>query len=69
MFFKDKGETEVYEITKHLNYEHFNKNDIIFEYGSQGDKYYLIIRGEVAVMLPSKKQQEVSRLYEEYNVD
>ncbi|CDW78417.1 cyclic nucleotide-binding domain containing protein [Stylonychia lemnae] len=52
VFFKDKGETEIMEITKQLHFEHFLKDDVVFEFGSQGDKYYLLIRGEVGVMVP-----------------
>lgn len=29
-------------------------DDIVFEYGSVGDKFYLILRGSVGVMVPSK---------------
>jgi len=43
------------EITKQLHFEHFLKDEVVFEYGSQGDKYYLLIRGEVGVMAPCKK--------------
>lgn len=54
VFFKDKGETEILEITKHLRHESFVKDETVFDYGSVGDKYYLIIRGEISIMIPSK---------------
>ena len=54
VFFKDKNETEILEITKLLKYEHFKKNDMVFEFGSLGDKLYLIIHGQVAVLGPAK---------------
>eukprot|EP00347_Sterkiella_histriomuscorum_P002457 403368072 len=65
VFFKDKGDTEQFEITKNLHFEHFKKDEVVFEYGSQGDKYYLLIRGEVAVMLPCKKQADALMIYEQ----
>ena len=58
VFFKEKGETEINEISRHLKFEYFNSNDKVFEYGSIGDKFYLILKGSVSVMLPSKNQKE-----------
>ncbi len=34
VFFKDKNETEILEITRLLKYEAFKKDDIVFEHGS-----------------------------------
>ena len=53
VFFKDKGELEIYEIAKHVKYEFHEAEEVVFEHGSVGDKFYLIIKGEVAVLIPS----------------
>jgi hypothetical protein len=54
VFFKDKGELELYEIAKHTQYECHNEGETIFKYGSVGDKFYLILRGEVSCQIPRK---------------
>lgn len=69
VFFKDKGETEQLEITKALHFEYIPKDEVVFEYGTQGDKYYLVIRGELTVMLPAKKQAEISNVFENYAIE
>jgi len=33
-------------------YEYYKKGDIIFHYGDYGDKVFMILNGEVAVMVP-----------------
>jgi CRP-like cAMP-binding protein len=58
IFFKDKGDLEIYEIARHIKYEFHKEGDVVFDYGSVGDKFYLIIRGEVAVLIPSQKQPQ-----------
>ncbi len=64
VFFKDQNETEILEITRHLKHEPFKKDDSVFEYGSQGDKLYLIVKGKVAILGPASDQQAVLDMYE-----
>jgi CRP-like cAMP-binding protein len=35
-----------------LTHESFFKGENVFELGSQGDKFYIILEGEVGVMIP-----------------
>lgn len=62
IFFKDKSDLEIFEIAKHTNYEHCMADEIVFELGSVGDKFYLILRGEIGVMMPSKNPKPIEEL-------
>jgi len=48
-FAKQKGEALHAELCKHLNYEISRAGDTLFEVGSMGTKFYIILRGAVEV--------------------
>ena len=35
-----------------LKYEKFGKESLIFNYGDTGDKFYIILKGKVSVLIP-----------------
>lgn len=35
-----------------MKYEKFERGQVVFHYGDQGDKFYLIIEGQVDVWVP-----------------
>jgi len=39
-------------VAKVLHYEHFKKGTNVFDWGSFGDKFYIILRGKVSVQVP-----------------
>ena len=43
------------KISSTIIYEKFNKNRIVVKYGDEGKKFFLILKGEVQVLLPTKK--------------
>ena len=45
------------EISNHIKTERYNKNDLIFRYGDIGDKFYLILQGNVSIII--KKEIKV----------
>ncbi|OMJ95888.1 hypothetical protein SteCoe_612 [Stentor coeruleus] len=46
-------------ICKHLKYEFCDAGKYLFEYGSEGDKFYIILTGKVGVEIP-KKDTEIT---------
>ena len=67
------------KISSTIIYEKFNKNRIVVKYGDEGKKFFLILKGEVQVLLPNKKnlimkQNEFKRymlllfIYKEYEL-
>ena len=42
-------------ISSTIIYEKFHKNRIVVKYGDEGKKFFLILKGEVQVILPTKK--------------
>jgi CRP-like cAMP-binding protein len=53
---KDSGYFEqLKKISSTIIYEKFNKNRIIVKHGDEGKKFFLILKGEVQVLLPTKK--------------
>ena len=57
-FFKSlKGLTDKYvkELAQSIEFVQFNKGEDIFEYGSQGDKFYVIMNGLVGVNIPNPR--------------
>jgi CRP-like cAMP-binding protein len=54
------------EVAKVLTYEHFKKGTNVFDWGSFGDKFYIILRGKVSVMVPQEKlKKKVNTLVKE----
>ena len=54
----------LYHIAKFIKYETYEKNDLIFRYGDEGDKFYMIFTGNVAVIIP--KERKVKMTISEY---
>ena len=49
-------------IAKHLNYEFFKKGEIVFEKNSEGDKFYIILTGEVGIYVPKQKKETILKM-------
>ena len=54
----------LWQIAKFLKYETYEKNDLIFRYGDEGDKFYMIFTGNVAVIIP--KERKIKMTISEY---
>ena len=37
-----------------LAYEEFNNNSLLFRFGESGDKFYIILKGKVSILLPKE---------------
>ncbi|CAD8161288.1 unnamed protein product [Paramecium pentaurelia] len=46
------------QIYKNLNYENVQAYESVFNYGDMGSTYYIILKGEVVVLLPKPQVQE-----------
>ena len=58
-FFKSKTDIRLSDfstICLNLEYEYYKKNQIVFDYGSYGNKFYIIIKGKVSVLIPSPQE-------------
>ena len=66
-------------ISSTIIYEKFNKNRIVVKFGDEGKKFFLILKGEVQVILPTKKNVEMQQrefkryllllyIYKEYEI-
>jgi CRP-like cAMP-binding protein len=51
-------------IAQSLTYERCPRGRQIFEYGSMGDKFYMIIDGEVSVRVPNPQCRDFKRRHE-----
>ena len=40
----------LWQIAKFLKYESYSNDEIIFRYGDEGDKFYMIFTGKVAII-------------------
>ena len=58
-----------------IQYEEYQEGDIVFRYGDDGDKFYLIMKGEITVFTPNmeipnwEKQYEILRKIKEEKVE
>ena len=52
-FFKKRNiqGNDIVQVCQELKYEYFGKGEAVFKYGDIGDKFYVILRGEVAVKI------------------
>lgn len=64
-FFKGEGDDMMPEIVQRLTYEYFPRGKEVFEYGSIGEKFYIIIDGEVSIMVPNPDCRDFQRRHEE----
>lgn len=72
-FFKEQKMTasEIKELVHSMTLEHFKPFQHVFEHGSIGTKFYMILQGSVSVTIPNPKirewqikQQEFKQLLE-----
>ena len=49
------------ECCKVMNLEEYKSEDIIFNFGDKGDKFYIILSGSVSLRIPSKKKIKISK--------
>lgn len=66
-FFKEQGISDVSEfiqIAQCLTYESVAKGRYVFEYGSVGEKFFIIIEGEVSVVIPNPECRDFRHRYE-----
>ena len=67
-FFKDRDikDTDYPEIISSMNYEFCKAGSEVFEYGSYGDKFYIILQGEVKVIIPNPEIWDFKERFEFY---
>ena len=53
---EEEYELTLFQISTHLTYEKYNKNEIICKYGEKADKYYIILKGKVIFLVPNNKK-------------
>ncbi|KAL4482469.1 hypothetical protein ABPG72_001445 [Tetrahymena utriculariae] len=47
------------DYSEHFGYQKCSRGDIVFKQGDQGDKFYLILRGQVKVVVSVKRQLQI----------
>ncbi len=58
---KDSGfYDQLKKIASTIIYQKFNKNRIVMRYGEEGYKFFLLLKGEVQIILPYKKNVYIS---------
>ena len=50
------GEDIIRTLSYSLKYEYIKQNNIVFKYGDVSDKYYLILRGQVDMIVPNEEE-------------
>ena len=59
MDLNEKLDTKFYDsltyISSNIMYSKFNSNRLLMRYGEEGNKFYLLLQGEVAILIPIKK--------------
>jgi len=45
-------------VSRHLIMEKFEPKHMIFDYGTRGDKFYIILRGKVSIWIPKNEKYE-----------
>jgi hypothetical protein len=66
-FFKEQSITDISEmldIANSLTYEFIPKGKEVFEYGSIGEKFFIIIEGEVSVIIPNPECRDFKHRYD-----
>ena len=58
---EDKFELILYQIASHLIYEKYNENELICKYGDIGDKFYIILKGKVAFLVPTSNKYYMTK--------
>ena len=61
---EEEYELALYQISSHLTYERYNKNEIVCKYGDKAEKYYIILKGKVIFLVPKNNKYYMTE--EEY---
>jgi signal-transduction protein with cAMP-binding, CBS, and nucleotidyltransferase domain len=60
------------DIVQSLTLEHFHHGEVVFNWGDYGDKFYIILRGQVNVLIPSpnikNSRDEMQYLIDDLNM-
>ena len=69
-FFKDRGlkDTAITETLSLMTFKQMRADEVVIDYGSFGDEFYVILEGEVEGMVPDKRVEEVKQMCFEANV-
>eukprot|EP00347_Sterkiella_histriomuscorum_P012371 403368842 len=54
---RDMKETDFNYLCERAKHEYFHQNKNVFCYGDYGDKFYILLEGQVAVLVPKKKDK------------
>jgi len=56
-FFKNKNiqGQDLVQICQEMKHAHYREGEAVFKQGEYGDKFYIILRGEVSVKIPDPK--------------
>ena len=49
---------DIHQVCQELQYEYLHKGEAVFKYGEYGNKFYVILKGEVAVKIPDPKAKK-----------
>jgi CRP-like cAMP-binding protein len=51
-----KDKKSIIQMCKVMKHAFFEKDELVFDYGSQGDLFYIVIKGKVSCKVPFFKQ-------------
>jgi len=60
--YQDNNQSMLHNISHLLNYEKIPKNNAIFRYGDDGNKFYIILDGQVEVLIPHIEEKMLNDL-------
>ena len=55
---QDLQEEIILEMIQNLRYEYFKKGDFVYKHGDYGDRFYMILKGRVSVLLSEEQIQQ-----------
>jgi len=63
-FFKERGlrDTAILDTLSLMTYKEIKKDEFVIEYGSFGEEFYLIIEGEVEVLVPDISSEDFKKV-------
>ncbi|EAR90824.2 cyclic nucleotide-binding domain protein (macronuclear) [Tetrahymena thermophila SB210] len=57
---EDEEKVNIYkEVCKYMKIECFKQDDIVYQHGTEGDKFYLLLEGEIDGYLPDNQEKEL----------
>ena len=57
-----EGEDIIRTLSYSLKYEYIKQNNLVFKYGDVSDKYYLILRGQVDMVVPNEEEVALNEI-------